>query len=217
MPLINRDSDIPRRPLVGAQRNPVRSLVAGWALYLRRTRREAPEQITIAAIALALIGLIAATLFFFISTSGAIVAPMPWYTPVFWIPVIAIATLGSSREPKTGKWLAAVSALLWIYVMAATWLAKLVPLYGGCAATHARFGELWRWYLEESAKRNSILSGLSPAPPGLIYFLLSLSLLISIAATIETLRELFRTTLPGALALGPDERREGRAPGTRRN
>jgi hypothetical protein len=171
------------------------TLVGGCALYLRRARREAPEALTLAAAALAFAGLIAAALFFFSSTNGAIVAPMPWYLPIFWIAVMALATLGFSRQPKFGKWLAAFSAILWSYVMAATWLAKLVPLYGGLDAAHAHVRDLWRWYLEDSARRDSILSNLSPAPLGLIYFLLGLALLLTLAsATISVKNSLEHPT-----------------------
>ena len=42
--------------------------------------------------------------------------------------------------------LACITIVLWSYVMAATYVAKLIPLYGGFASAHSRVSELVGWY-----------------------------------------------------------------------
>lgn len=57
---------------------------------------------------------------------------------------------------------------LWGYVALVSWVAKLVPLYGGFQEAHARPRQLLAWYLRDSARRDSILANLCPAPLALL-------------------------------------------------
>ncbi len=67
-----------------------------------------------------------------------------------------------------------MTVLLWTYVAAVSWIAKLVPLYGGFTDSHARPGQLLNWYLHGAAQRDSVLSNLCPAPLPMIYLLLAI-------------------------------------------
>lgn len=60
-------------------------------------------------------------------------SPSPWYTQVLLVPMLALALLGASRKPRIGRGVAALLALLFGYVIVATYWAKLIPLYSGVA------------------------------------------------------------------------------------
>lgn len=167
--------------------NVVLALLAVAALmYAFRARSSASEIVTIAAIVLYCGGLIIIALSFFHVTQGSTIGPMPWYMPVLLAPGIAICFLGLARWQRWGQWIAIATVLLWAYVAAGSWLAKLVPLYGGFEDPHAHPRQLLRWYWEHSAQTDSILSTLCPAPPPVIYALLAGVLSVLLICTVAT-------------------------------
>jgi hypothetical protein len=114
------------------------------ALYFMHARRDAAEWMVIAAIVLFSGGLALITVAFYSGTSGRAIAAVPWYSQVLLAPVLLIVFLGFSRANRWGRVLAAVSVALWAYVMGATYVAKLIPLYGGFTSAHV--AELMAWY-----------------------------------------------------------------------
>lgn len=56
---------------------------------------------------------------------GAAMVASPWYAQILTTPLIAMSMLGASRWRRLGTFLAAS------LVLAATYAAKLIPLYGG--------------------------------------------------------------------------------------
>jgi hypothetical protein len=159
-------------------------LACAAILYVLRCRRTTAELITLAGIALGCIGLALITLIFFAVTQGAINAAMPWYTQILLAPVVLLCFLGLSRWNRWGRWIAIATVLLWSYVAAVSWVAKLVPLYSGFADPHAKPKLLLAWYVHDAAQRDSILSTLCPGPLPLLYVLffgvLSTLLLIAV-------------------------------------
>jgi hypothetical protein len=146
-------------------------LALAAVLYCIRFRRSISEVVTVVAIALYCAGLVLITLSFFHATSGQITGPMPWYVPAVFVPAVMLAFLGLSRWQRWGRWIAMVTVLLWAYIAAASWVAKLVPLYGGFEDPHAHPRQLLAWYLQNSAQRDSILSNLCPAGLASLYVL----------------------------------------------
>ena len=57
--------------------------------------------------------------------------PSPWYSQVLVAPTLGLAFLGCSRLPAWGRFLAAALVALFGYVLIATYVVKLIPLYGG--------------------------------------------------------------------------------------
>jgi hypothetical protein len=121
-------------------------VAAGLVLYFIYARRDAAEWITIAAIVLFSSGLALITVAFYSGTSGRAIGAVPWYSQVLLAPVLLIVFLGFSRAGGWGRVLAAVTVMLWAYVMGATYVAKLIPLYGGFTSSHVRVAELVGWY-----------------------------------------------------------------------
>ena len=167
-------------------------LALAVVLYVLRARRATPELVTLAAIALYSAGLLLTALSFFHATHGETNAPMPWYMQVLLAPVIAICFLGLSRWQPWGKWITIVTIVLWAYVAAASWLAKLIPMYAGFADSRAHMRQLLSWYIESSAERNSFLSTLSPAPLSVLYTLLAATLTALLASAMATCFSLSR-------------------------
>jgi hypothetical protein len=121
-------------------------LAAGVVLYCMHARRDAAEWIVIAAIVLFSCGLALITVAFFAGTSGRAIGAVPWYSQVLLAPVLLMVFLGFSRVNRWGRVLTPITIVLWSYVMGATYVAKLIPLYGGFASAHSRVSELAQWY-----------------------------------------------------------------------
>jgi phosphoglycerol transferase MdoB-like AlkP superfamily enzyme len=172
-------------------------LALAGGMYCARVRRRAAEVITMVSIALYIAGIAFITLSFFYSSRGAVSAAVPWYMTVLLAPVVALCCLGLARWRNWGRWIAVVTVLLWAYVAAATWVAKLVPLYGGFEDAHARPRQLLAWYLHNSGQRDSILASLCPAPLALMYVLFAAVLAALLIAAAAVLASLFRTPASG--------------------
>ncbi len=170
-------------------------LAVAVILYGLRFRRTTVEIVTLAGIALGCIGLALVTLIFFAATKGAITAAMPWYMQILLAPVVLLSFLGLTRWNRWGRWIAMATVLLWSYVAAASWVAKLVPLYGGFTDPHTRPRQLLAWYLHDKAMRDSILSTLCPGPLPLLYILFFSVLCLLLVITVVLIRENYEDSI----------------------
>jgi hypothetical protein len=174
-------------------------LAVALLLYTLRARRNFSEAVTIAAIVFYGALLLLITLAFFRSSAGQVTGAMPWYAQVLLAPIVVLAFTGLLRWKLWGKWIAAATVVLWTYVAAVSWIAKLVPLYGGFTDPHARPAQLLQWYLHASTQRDSVLSNLCPAPLPMIYMLLAIVIGTLVVASARVLIAVFR---PGELQSG---------------
>jgi hypothetical protein len=140
-------------------------------LYALRFRRSVAELVTLVGVALGCVGLALVTVIFFAATKGAITAAMPWYMQILLAPVVLLCFLGLSRWNRWGRWIAMATVLLWAYFAFTSWVAKLIPLYGGFEDPHAKPRQLLAWYIHDAGHRDSILGTLCPGPLPLLYFL----------------------------------------------
>jgi hypothetical protein len=60
--------------------------------------------------------------------------------------LFGLLLLGLSRAGRIGAVLRLAMVWLWAYVIVATYVAKLVPLYAGLTQDRAHFSELPAWY-----------------------------------------------------------------------
>ena len=165
-------------------------LALSAALYVISFRRSAAEAVTISAIVLYGAGLAVITLSFFSFSQGAVTTAEPWYIPVLLAPVVLLCFLGLARWRRVGNWIAAATVLVSAYVAAATWIVKLVPLYGGLVDTHGHPRQVWSWYLQQGNLRDSILANLCPARlPWLygLFFAVLATLAVALAAVLMPL------------------------------
>jgi hypothetical protein len=167
-------------------------LAVSLVLYALRARASFAEGITMAAILSYAAVLILTALVFYRSSGGLVAVAMPWYGQVILAPVVGLAFAGLSRWKRVGKWVALATVVVWGYVAAVTWIAKLVPLYGGFEDAHARPAQLWNWYLHSAVQRDSVLSALCPAPLPMLYLLAAIVLGTLAVAAGRVLWALFR-------------------------
>jgi hypothetical protein len=146
-------------------------LAAGLCFYLSHRPWRPPERVAIAAIVLFCASLAYISVTFFAGSKGGAFAAVPWYMQGLLAPVLLLAFLGMSRAGRWGSLLARLTVLLWGYVLAATWLAKLIPMYGGFPESRAHLSSLWTWYLH-GAERDGILRTLCLASPGALWALI---------------------------------------------
>jgi hypothetical protein len=79
-------------------------------------------------------------------TNGAGVSPSPWYAQVIECPLLCLLLAGIASAGLAGRMVRLALLWIWSYVICATYLAKLVPFYGGYSQDRARPVALLRWY-----------------------------------------------------------------------
>lgn len=109
----------------------------------------------------------------------------PWYSEVLLAPVLIACAVGWSRSRTLGRWFACLSVLLWGYVIAATYLAKLIPLYSGFTGSQAKIGNLFDWYLTGDGQGKLDTAALAGST--MVYFALGLTVICGLAAGILVL------------------------------
>ncbi len=100
---------------------------------------------------------------------GTSAGPAPWYSLPLLAPVLAFSLLGMSRSPRIGRPLGIATCLFWMYICIATYIAKLIPLYGGYNQGRSTLSGLLHWYVTSGAELTGMIATISLAPPALIY------------------------------------------------
>ena len=121
-------------------------LAAGIICNFIYGKPSAAEWIVAGGIVMFSIGLAFSTVAFFVSSKSGVFAAFPWYMQTLLAPVLLMAFLGLSRAGVVGRVLLPLMVIAWAYLMAATYLVKLGPTYGGYPPTRTRLGALWTWY-----------------------------------------------------------------------
>jgi hypothetical protein len=111
---------------------------------------------------------------------GASAGAAPWYTELLLPPALAIVFLGLSRS-RFGKPVSIAVLIAWVYICVATYVVKLIPLYGGYTKGRMTLKDTIEWY--RTSDVTNVLSTISLAPPVLIYmevgFVIALALAIA--------------------------------------
>ena len=156
-------------------------LAAGIAMYARRSKPTVAEICLISAIVLFCCTLAVITVSFHVSSKGAVWAAVPWYMQTLLAPVLLVVFSGYARAVRWGKWLASATVALWGYVLAATFLVKLIPQYGGFVSQRPRLADLWRWYFEQGDTRDAMLRTLSLSSPSVLWCFTCAALILGLA------------------------------------
>jgi hypothetical protein len=159
----------------------------------RRKAIQSAEKTVSAAVVVFSLAVAYASCASFAYLHGESSAASPWYTQVLLVPVLALAYLGMSRWHRSGIALAGCTVVLWAWVLMATWVAKLFPMYSGMPLAPMRIRDLWSWYLGANHSRDLTLLALAPAP--VLYTGLSISLVMTIALAILLIRRLLTSKL----------------------
>lgn len=166
-------------------------LVAGL-FYLRgaanklATRREA---LVVAGCLLFAAGLGYFTAVIFVSTKGAGIGTPAWYVEAIVPPLVCLLACGLGRSGWAGRALTAAMLCLWAYVMAATYVAKLIPLYAGYGEGRAHIGSLLRWYVEDCWLIDDRLTTLCLVNPAFIYALAAAVLALAALLCVRLVRD----------------------------
>ena len=162
-----------------------------FALFFWRAREiEAGEWWALLGCAAFFLGLIYQTCVTWVATNGQSRHAEPWYVqcimPVLW----ALAFLALQRSGIVGRILAAGILSISAWIAAATYVLKLIPLYGGFNG-RSTIGAVFNWWqhMPSEALAATILG---PAP--LMFAMLTVFLLLLIALTVGLLCRL-RTPL----------------------
>ncbi|HJZ98708.1 MAG TPA: hypothetical protein VKE70_19500 [Candidatus Solibacter sp.] len=139
-------------------------LVFAVVFYVRR-RPSPAEYVVLAGIACFAAALTYNTVLEYYTTRGLAITTAPWYVELLWPPVLCLLM---SRAPKA---LRAALCLLGAYIISATYVAKLIPLYGGYSGHPAHLGELAGWYTTQFTRTSEILSTTALISPAVIWLL----------------------------------------------
>lgn len=157
-------------PVINAYLLLIAVLVVCYFVYAERVRAGA---VVAAACGVFVGGIAYATVASYVFTQGRSAGASPWYMQPLLVPVLALCMLGARAAGKTGRILAAALTMLSVYLMAATYFAKLIPLYSGFTGGKATLMSLFSWYSQTGESDVMLL----PRP-----LLMTMALLLSVAA-----------------------------------
>jgi len=152
-------------------------LAAGLIMYAWRNREPEPGSAAVlqaSAVLIAAVVWVTGNDVFFVHGKSA--GAEPWYTEPLLPPLLAIALIGMGRTSRWGRFIATTTCLLWTYVSIATYIVKLIPLYGGYPEGRSTLSGILHWYAVSGPQ----LSTISLAPPTIIYFETALVSLLAI-------------------------------------
>ena len=147
--------------------------VAGVCFLIRHPRPG--ELVALAGLLSFATALLYNTVIQYRATNGGAITPAPWYVQLLFPPAFCLLSV---RLPRV---LRAAMCCLWAYVICATYIAKLVPLYGGYSGRPARLPELARWYTTQFPQIRDILATTAMIPPSALFVLTVLVAAASIA------------------------------------
>lgn len=128
---------------------------------------------------------------FFVLSKDLTQGAPPWYTQALFPPLFCLLFCGLARSGLAGRVITTLMLGLWTYVIAATWLVKLIPLYGGYAPARARFSALLDWYVRDWARLRDILATTSMTDPNTLFALTAAALVAALLVCFLLVREQF--------------------------
>ncbi|MDQ6699192.1 MAG: hypothetical protein M3Z36_03285, partial [Acidobacteriota bacterium] len=134
------------------------------------------------------VGLAYISITFYAATGGKAIAAVPWYMQGLLAPVMSLCFLGMSRVKTWGGIIARAMILLSGYILAATYLVKLVPMYGGRLPSHARLSDLWSWYVHEGPQRDAMLSTVCLVQPSVLWVLIGAAIALDFTLCVRFLQ-----------------------------
>jgi hypothetical protein len=122
------------------------------------------EKFIVTGSAFHIAGIFYAVALLYVFTKGTSRATGQWYTQPIFAPLLCVAFCGACRfAPRLTRVVAALMVWVWAYVISATYLLKLIPMYGGWGQGPVRLRTLIGWYDSESTHMAEILGNVSLA------------------------------------------------------
>jgi hypothetical protein len=163
-------------------------LLAAACLYLWEAFRRRPpsaERVLLAGLGCYAVGLAYSTVLLFYSTKGAGITTAPWYIQLLEPPGLCLLLAGMARGGRTGHWLRRGTLWLWTYVICATYVARLIPLYGGYAGRPVRAIEILRWYTGSFREISGMLATTALIPPAALWVLTAAVVVTGVALAVR--------------------------------
>jgi hypothetical protein len=149
-------------------------LLLSFALVLYCRRARAIDAFLWTPVALFCAAMLYVTGSSFVYTKGVATAASPWYLQAVMPMLLCAALLGCQRSGRIGRWLAMATLVLWGYLLAATYVAKLFPLYGGFGGGRSNLRDIVHWYTNDWPRTSDILTTTAANADGLIALLIVL-------------------------------------------
>lgn len=159
--------------------------LALWAIG----RHTTAERITSAYCGFYLAALAYAAVLAHLSTGGASSIPSPWYAQPIAAPLIALAFLGAARWRFAATLLPAGITLLFGYVLAVTYVFRLIPLYSGFDG-RGSIGAVLHLYRTQFAEVAEKLGAAALGPVWLIFPLAILIVALIVALEARFIRRM---------------------------
>jgi hypothetical protein len=161
-------------------------------LFWAASRHASSEWMTV-AYCVAFVGALGyATAASHVYTHRLAMGPSPWYAQVLSAPLAGLALLGASRSGRLGTALAALLVLLVGYIEVATYVVKLIPLYGGYGG-HTSLREVVSLYAHGLSGLAANLDTVTLAPAGVVLGLAGVVIVLTIVLQIQLMSRLFST------------------------
>lgn len=129
----------------------------------------------------------------YIYSHGVHAGPEPWYTQVLSAPLLGLTLLGASRGQRLGRYVAAFLVVLFGYVLAATYAAKLIPLYGGYEG-RTSLAATARLYVHGLKVLITNLNSIVLVPAAVVCLLAGITIVLAGAQQVVIIRYLFART-----------------------
>jgi len=117
-------------------------------------------------------------------------SPGAWYMQVLLVPLLALGLLGASRSGKIGKVAAILVAVLFGYILVATYWVKLMPLYGGFTG-RTSLTSVTILYRDRLPNLMVGLNEVCLAPATVILCMASIVTILAVAQQVISIRRLF--------------------------
>ncbi|HEV2689044.1 MAG TPA: hypothetical protein VGV35_10825 [Bryobacteraceae bacterium] len=171
-------------------------VAAALALYFIHAKSQIAEWTIVAAAVLFWFALLAATITFYAGSKHAAIGAVPWYMQVLLVPVMLLVFLGLTRARRFGRILAPLIVVLWSYVLIATYLIKLVPLYGGFPVSRRIWRELPGLYCDRWGQLNTMLRTVCPASAAVLWIFIGTAVVLSAVLCVRLVTDFLRAQWP---------------------
>jgi hypothetical protein len=151
-----------------------------YAVHAVRDRLPEPERPLLAALLCFAAGLAYSTVLTFWYTHGAGISPAPWYVQALLAPGLCLLFIGLSSFRLLGTVLALAIVWLWTYVLAATYVAKLIPFYAGFNTGRAHLADLTEWWRRLVGGSWGTLDTAALLPPGALIVMTSAVVIVAV-------------------------------------
>jgi hypothetical protein len=126
----------------------------------------------------------------FSNTKGSASIPEPWYSQVLVAPLLGLAFLGCARAGRMGRITAAGLVGLFAYMLSATYLVKLIPLYANFTGRTSLIA-LIALYTMRLPFLEDHLNQVALAPAGVLLGLAIIVSVMAVAQAVALIRSLF--------------------------